>query len=73
MSKLREALAGIVDVIDRPTFLDMAKSCQGHSRLRTKEQDFVNHMVWLAAGGRQPSPKQAKWLRDIFDRSGTQQ
>ena len=70
MSKSLEALAleGIVDADPRPTFLEMAKLCQGNCRLRTKEPNFVNEMILLAAGGRQPSPKQAKWLRDIFDR-----
>ena len=62
MSEAREALKGLVDVIDGPRSpLEMAKALQGHPRLRGRESDFVNDMLLLAAGGRHPSPKQVRW------------
>jgi hypothetical protein len=61
------ALAGLVDV-GPPSILEMAKACQSHPQLRDRESDFVNAMLLLAAGGRYPSPKQVKWLRDIHKR-----
>jgi hypothetical protein len=68
LSATREALAGVVDVIHGPDWLALAKSCQGHTSLPAHEARFVDQMVHLAAAGREPSPKQAKWLRDIYTR-----
>lgn len=64
------ALAGVVDIVDddRLSWLDVAKACQGHAPLRPHEADFVANMILLTAGGRKPSPKQARWLRDLFAR-----
>ena len=49
-----------------PPWQRMASVCrsQGH-RLSSKEFDFVSN---LAMATREPSEKQLKWLRDIFQR-----
>jgi hypothetical protein len=53
-----------------PDWHEVARFCQQHdSRLRENERQFVNDMasrsVW-----REPTEKQAKWLRSIFFRLG---
>jgi hypothetical protein len=53
-----------------PDWHEIARSCQQRSdRLSEKEQNFINDMtsrtVW-----REPTEKQAKWLRSIFYRLG---
>jgi hypothetical protein len=58
------------DIDGFPAWDEIARHCQRNSRrLRPNEQEFVNDMasrtIW-----REPSPKQAKWLRSIFLRLG---
>jgi hypothetical protein len=58
------------DIDGFPAWSEIALYCQRNNRrLRPNEQEFVNDMasqtVW-----REPSPKQAKWLRSIFLRLG---
>jgi len=53
---------------DRPSWLDVAKFCQADARLRPGESDFVNNMILLTADGKEPSPRQARWLSNIFER-----
>jgi hypothetical protein len=65
----REALRGLVDVIE-PPWLDMAKECQGLA-LEPYESDFISNMILWTGSGRSPSPKQARWLRSIYARMGT--
>jgi hypothetical protein len=53
-----------------PDWSEIALYCQRHNdRLRPTEQTFIDDMasrtVW-----REPTPKQAKWLRSIFLRLG---
>jgi hypothetical protein len=62
-----KAGASVIDV-GPPTVLEMAKACRGNCRLRGREADFVNNVLLLAARGPTPSPKQARWLRAIFDK-----
>lgn len=48
----------------------IARFCQDRSaRLRGNELDFVDDMVGLTVW-REPTPKQAKWLRSIYARLG---
>jgi hypothetical protein len=51
-------------------WLEMAQHClAGAELLSEKERDFVQTMVRvLRRPGTQPTPKQADWLNDIFDR-----
>jgi hypothetical protein len=57
-----------VIAIRAPDWRHMARSCreQAH-RLSPKEFDFINN---VALSLRDPTPKQLKWLRDIFTRLG---
>jgi hypothetical protein len=53
-----------------PAWHEIARYCQQHNdRLREKEQDFINDMaartVW-----REPTERQAQWLRSIFFKLG---
>jgi hypothetical protein len=53
-----------------PAWHEIARSCQqSRDRLREKEREFINDMasrtVW-----REPTERQAKWLRSIFYRLG---
>jgi hypothetical protein len=62
--------AGFRNVDDTPAWHEIARFCQGHSdRLQEKERTFINDMsartVW-----REPTEKQAKWLKSIFYRLG---
>jgi hypothetical protein len=58
------------DIDGFPAWSEIALYCQRNNhRLRPTEQEFVNDMaaqtVW-----REPTPKQAKWLKSIFLRLG---
>jgi hypothetical protein len=58
------------DIDGFPAWSEIALYCQHNNRrLRPTEQEFVNDMaaqtVW-----REPTPKQAKWLKSIFLRLG---
>jgi hypothetical protein len=58
------------DIDGFPAWSEIALYCQRNSRrLRLNEQEFVNDLasqtVW-----REPTEKQAKWLRSIFLRLG---
>ena len=69
MRELRDALTGIVDVVDGPVpLLEMAKFCQADPSLLPDEDKFVENMLHLTASGGRPTVKQAKWLSDIFNR-----
>jgi hypothetical protein len=62
--------ADFANVDGTPSWHEIALWCQRHSsRLRAKEQEFVNDMasrtVW-----REPTERQGKWLRSIFYRLG---
>ncbi len=48
--------------------LAMAKEIQAHPMLRAHESKFVDDMILLTAGRREPSPKQARWLAAIYAR-----
>lgn len=50
-------------------WLEIAQRClAGAELLSEKERDFVRTMVRiLGRPGTQPTPKQAAWLKDIFD------
>jgi hypothetical protein len=55
---------------DAPSWHDMALFCQQHDdRLREREREFV-HDVTARTVWREPTEKQAKWLRNIFFRLG---
>ena len=59
-----------VNLNDEPSWHDIACECAAHSaRLRDeREGKFVNDMVrWTVHGG-EPTEKQAKWLRSIYER-----
>jgi hypothetical protein len=58
------------NVDSTPSWHEIARYCQqNNNRLRPNEQTFINDMaarsVW-----REPTEKQAKWLRSIFFRLG---
>jgi hypothetical protein len=55
--------------VDDDDWLEIAEFCEARKhRLRSREAGFVRGMVDLTRDGRTPSPKQAKWLRSIYDR-----
>jgi hypothetical protein len=61
---------GFRNVNGHPSWHAMAVFCQDCSgRLRPNEADFVDDMAgWTT--WREPTPKQAKWLRSIYARLG---
>jgi hypothetical protein len=61
---------GFRSVNGTATWHEIARFCQDCSaRLRGNEQDFVDDMTGLTLW-REPTEKQAKWLRSIFYRLG---
>lgn len=63
-------LADTVIRVDRPPddWRTMAKYCRGQAhRLSPREFDFISN---IALSRCEPSPKQLKWLRDIYARLG---
>jgi hypothetical protein len=53
-----------------PSWHEMALFCQRHdTRLREKEREFI-HDVTARTVWREPTEKQAKWLKSIFYRLG---
>jgi hypothetical protein len=54
-----------------PEWGAVARFCQYRGdRLRANELEFVNDMAARAEWGREPTPKQEKWLRSIFKKLG---
>ena len=69
-AKVSHDADGFRNVNGLPSWHDMARFCQEHSaRLRGNEPDFVDDMTGLTLW-REPTPKQAKWLKSIYARLG---
>src|SRR5262249_9681481 len=58
------------DIGGLPSWHNMALFCQQRSeRLQSREGEFIDHMASLTVW-REPSEKQAKWLRSIYYKLG---
>ena len=69
-AKVPRDAAGFCHVNGSKSWREMAVFCQDRSaRLRPNEAEFVDDMTgWTTC--REPTPKQAKWLRSIYARLG---
>jgi hypothetical protein len=57
---------------DLDFWIDLIEDLLAVPRLRNKEREFLESMVsWTIEDGRLPTPKQAKWLRDIAHQKGS--
>jgi hypothetical protein len=69
-AKVSHDADGFRNVSWAPSWHDMARFCQERSaRLRGSEPKFVDDMSGLTLW-REPTPKQAKWLKSIYARLG---